>query len=138
MPHPLPAVACPPQVCGVLAPGTLRALLQRYTPDDDCPDPVPQSLFARLDAAEQMKGGARRAGKGAAKATVAAPAPAYEPVSAEDVGTAWLEEEGFPLDDDGLEAAEHPARALLGEGAEAPEGAGGDCRFQLLRDEWGV
>lgn len=124
----------------MLAPGTLRALLLRYTPEEDCPDPVPQSLFARLDAAEQMKGGARRAGsKGGKAATVPAPPCGYAAVSAEDVGTAWLEEEGFPLDDDGLEAAERPVRALLGADTPAPpESSGRDERFALLRDEWGV
>ena len=121
------------EVCGALAPGTLKALLLRYSPDEFSPESIPQSLITRLEAAESMAGKARSS----KSKTVPAPALAYIPVAAEDVGTVWLEEEGFPLDDEGLAATERPVEVLLGAPAPPPS-TGSDLRYDALRVAWGI
>lgn len=135
-------------VAAALPPATLHALLARFTPDGDAPDPVPAALLASLapPPAKASRSAAKTARRAAAAAAMPLPAAAAPtPPEAQALGTAWLEAEGFPLDEAGLAVTAAPLAALLaaalppGFDPAGPPGASEpEPRFQGLRDAWGV
>lgn len=131
-------------VAGALPPAALRALLSRFAPDADSPEGVPPALLAALEAAAPAGKAAKRPGA----VLLLPPQTQHAPVAAASCGVDWLDFEGFPLDEDGLNAAMAPLAVLLGRGAGgAPPGfdpagppgaAAEEARFTALRAAWGV